>query len=294
MIKSRCSNFEHDFLAVRDDLSGQIDQTPANRIGVATSGNHRSANVLLESFKQKMTQQHQIIPGGVGVEPFKGQLLVAEVLQCPVGQFITAAVMITGNNGIGAQILGSPGRFEPVVDLLPLANVGDNDSVRTTAGKVKLMAVIEQTAVQRPSEEVPAATPGAKFDIVPSLFFARRKSAPQSGLGVCGQCLDVFVNFTAADIADLQLFTELEDLLIKKFAVHPEDNRHIWAIFFANQAHDVPDHMLDRSAMVGVLVAAAEDRIDNQSTPVHLQRLETLDSLVCRFDAVSALGIVVV
>jgi hypothetical protein len=24
---------------------------------------------LLESLKQKMTQQHQIIPGGVGVEP---------------------------------------------------------------------------------------------------------------------------------------------------------------------------------------------------------------------------------
>ena len=294
MIKSCCSNLEHDSLTVRNDLSSQIDQAPADRVGVATSGNHRSANVFFESLKQKMTQQHQIIPGGIGVEPFKRQLLVAKVLQCPVGQFITAAVMITGDNGIGAQILGRSGRFEPIIDLLPLADVGDNDSVRPTAGKVKLMAVIEQTAVQRPSEDFPVTASGAKFDILPGLFFTRRKSVPQPIVGVCGQGLDVLVNFTAADIANLQLFAELEDLLIKETAVHPEDNRHIRAIFFANQGHDMPDHLLDRPAMVGVLVAATEDCIDNQSAPVHLQRLETLDLLVRRLDAVSALRIIVV
>jgi hypothetical protein len=54
------------------------------------------------------------------------------------------------------------------------------------------------------------------------------------------------------------------------------------------------DHLLDRPAVVGVLVATTENRIDNQSAPVHLQRLETFDSLVCRFDPVSALGIVIV
>ena len=56
----------------------------------------------------------------------------------------------------------------------------------------------------------------------------------------------------------------------------------------------MPDHLLDRTAIVGVLVAATEDHIDNQSAPVLLQRLETFDSFVCRFDPVSALGIVVV
>ena len=294
MIKSRCSNLQHDFLTVRNDLSGQIDQAPADRVGVATSGNHGSTDVFFESLKQKITQQHQIIPGGIGDEPFKRQLLVAKVIQCPVGQFITAAVMITGDNGISAQILGSPGHFEPMIALLSMADVGDNDSVRPTAGKVKLLAVIEHTAVQRPSKGLPVTTPEAKFNILPSLFIARRKSAPQPVFGVCGQGLDVFVNFTAADIANLQLFAELKDLMIKKTAVHPEDNRHIRAIFFANQGHDMPDHLFDRSAMVGVLIAATEDGIDNQSAQVHLQRLETFDSSVCRFDPVSALRIVVV
>ena len=242
MIKCCCRNLEHDSPTVRNDLSGQVNQAPADRVSITTGRYHRSANVFFEGFKQKMTQQHRIIPGGVGVKHFKGQLLVTEVLQRPVGQFITAAVMITGNNGIGTQILVSVGRFEPLVDLLPLADVGDDDRIRPTAGKVKLLVVIEQPAVQRPSENCPAATPGAKCDILAGLFCVRRTPLPQPIVGVGSQCLDVLVNFTAANVAELQLFTELENLLIKKTAVHPKDTRHIRAILFANDFNDLTNH----------------------------------------------------
>jgi len=56
----------------------------------------------------------------------------------------------------------------------------------------------------------------------------------------------------------------------------------------------MPDHLLGRVTVVGMLVPTAEDRIDDQSPPVQLQMLEFLYFFVGRIDAVVALCIVVV
>ena len=41
-----------------------------------------------------MTDQHHIIPGRVGSKQLEWQLLMAEILQRPVGQFVTAAFIV--------------------------------------------------------------------------------------------------------------------------------------------------------------------------------------------------------
>ena len=41
-------------------------------------------------------------------------------------------------------------------------------------------------------------------------------------------------------------------------------------MLFADSGNHMPDHLLDRVTMIGALVAATKDRIDDQSAPVHL------------------------
>ncbi len=86
------------FSAVKDDLAGNINQSSAYRAGIGAGRQHRGADVFLERLKQKMTHQHHIIPGRVGGKPFEGQLFMAKILDGPIGQFVTAAFVITGHN----------------------------------------------------------------------------------------------------------------------------------------------------------------------------------------------------
>ena len=56
----------------------------------------------------------------------------------------------------------------------------------------------------------------------------------------------------------------------------------------------MPDHFLHRIAMIGMLVTAPENRIDDETPPVHLQGLKTLLLFVGGFNAMPTLGIVIV
>jgi hypothetical protein len=61
--------------------------------------------------------------------------------------------------------------------------------------------------------------------------------------------------------------------MINKTTANPDDNRNVLAIFVADRSHQMPDHLFDRMAVVGMLAPAAKDRIDDLSVPFHLQRL---------------------
>lgn len=78
-----------------DDLAGNIDQSSADCAGIGTDRHDRRTHIFIEGFKQKMTDQHRIIPRGVGIKLFERELFMAKVLQGPVGQFIAATFMIT-------------------------------------------------------------------------------------------------------------------------------------------------------------------------------------------------------
>jgi len=54
-----------------NDLAGNINQPSANRGGVGTDHNHWSTGIFLERFKQKMIDQHHLIPSGIGIKLFK-------------------------------------------------------------------------------------------------------------------------------------------------------------------------------------------------------------------------------
>ena len=97
---------------------------------------------------------------------------MAKVLQGPVGQFIAATFMITGNQSAGRQIISCSDIFEKPVDGLALANVGDDDRIRSAAWQIKLVAIVmHQTAINRPSKTLPVPLPATKLGILPGLLF---------------------------------------------------------------------------------------------------------------------------
>jgi hypothetical protein len=161
--------------------------------------------------------------------------------------------------------------------------------------QIKLFFVIvDQSAVEGTPESIPVTSSAAKLDILPGGFLARLETLPVVVLAAGGHLLDVFIYFAATNIADVNLFTELENLLIEKTAVHANDYRHIGPILSSDLVDHVPDHVLNRLAMVGVLVSTAKNRIDDKAPPVHLQRLEALFPFIGRFYPFTALGVVVV
>lgn len=239
-----------------------------------------------------MTQQHRIVPGRIGIEFLKRQLLVAKVLQSPIGQFITAALMVAGNHAVGLQISLGTGFFKQGVDALALADIGDDYRVGSTSGQVKLIAVIDQPAVNRSSETVPVVTLAAEINIFPAIFPARVIPAP--GFRCAGKSFDAFIQLPTADITDLQLFAELENLLVEKATVHADNDGNILTILPADFGHHMPDHLAYRIAMIGVLVATTENGIHNQATPVHLQWLKALFLFVGGLNPLAAFGVIIV
>jgi hypothetical protein len=241
-----------------------------------------------------MTQQHRIIPGSIGIESLERKLFTAEVLQRPVSQFVTTSFMLAGDNCICLQILVGTGLCKHFVDLMPLSDIGNDQRIGAKPGQIKLVAVVEQSAVNRSPEVFPIATFAAKLNILPIIFFATSILSPKLILTTTGKLLDVFVHLATAYIADVEFLAEHEDFLVEKATVNANDDGNIVTILFADFGNHMTDHLLYRVTVVGVLVPASKCRIDNQSTPVHLQWLKALFLFICRLNPMATFGIIVV
>ncbi len=54
------------------------------------------------------------------------------------------------------------------------------------------------------------------------------------------------------------------------------------------------NHLLYGRTVIGMLVSAAKDRIDNETAPVHLKRLKAFFLLIGRLDTMAMKGVVIV
>ena len=278
-----------------NDLAGNIDQPSAHRRGIGIDPNHWGTDIFLERFEQEMTYQHRIIPGSVRRKPLEGQLLMAKILYGPVGQFVAAAFVITGDQPVGRQIAKLSGVFKKPVNRLTLPDVGNDDRVRSATRQVKLVvAIMHQPTIDGPSKALPVALPATELGILPGFLFRGFKSFPPVIIPVDGYLLDVLVHLAAAHIADMKGFTQVENLLVEKAAVHANDDGYIPTVLAFDFHHHVPDHVQHAVAVIGMLVPATEYRIDNEVAPVHLQGLESLFLFVGGLDTVSAIRIVVI
>ena len=280
---------------MEDNFSGNINQPSTHRAGIRANRYNWGTDIFLERFKQEMTHQHHIIPGCVGGKPFEGQLFMAKILYCPVGQFVTAAFVIAGDKPVGRQISKRSGVFKKPVNRLTLPDVGDDDRVRSATRQIKLIAVImHQTTIDGPPKTLPVPLSTAKLGILPGFLFCKLKSFPPVFIPIGGYLFDVLVHLAATHIADVKGLTQIENLLVEKPAVHTNDNRYIPTVIAFDFDYHMPNHIQHAVTVIGMLVPATEYRIDNVTAPVHLQGLESLFLFVGRFDALSAQRIVVI
>ena len=242
-----------------------------------------------------MTDQHRIIPCGVGREPLERQLFMTEILQGAVGQFVAAAFMITGDQPVGRQIVKRSDVFEKPVDRLALPDVGDDDRIRSATWQIKLVVIVmHQPTIDCPSKTLPVPLSATELGILPGLLFRGFKSFPSVVIPVGGNLLDVFVHLATADIADLKGFTQIENLLVEKATVHANDDRHVPTIVSFDFDDHVSDHIQHAVAMIGMFVSTAEHGIHDETAPVHLEGLESLFLFVGGFNAMPLQGIIII
>lgn len=277
-----------------DDFASDVYQPPSNRPRIRANRTDRSSDVLFERLQQKMTDQHRIIPGGIGIQPLEGQLLVAKILQSAVGQLVTTAIMVAGNNTICFQIILSPGPFEHHIDGLSLADIGGDNRIGTATGQIELTAIMDEPTEKDSPEPIPIASSASEFNILPGLFFLGVKLLPALGGVLACHFLDALIHLPATDIADLKRFTERENLLIEKAAVHAHDDGDIPSIVSSDFDNHVSYHLLHAVAVIGVLVLTAKHRIHDKTVPGHLQRLEALLLPIGRLNPLPTQGIVIV
>ena len=252
-LKTCLGYFQDRFPTMGDNFSGNVNQSSAHRAGIGTDSNDRRTDIFLKGFKQKMTDQHRIIPRGVGIKLFERELFMAKILQSPVGQFITSTFMIKGNQSTGRHIISCSGIFKKPVDSLALANVGDNDRIWSATWQIKLVAIVmHQTAINRPSKTLPVPLPATKFGILPGLLFRGFKSFPSVFIPVGGNRLDIFIHLATAGITDLKGFTKVENLLVEKTTVHANDDRHVPTIVSFDFDDHVSDHIQHAVTMIGM------------------------------------------
>ena len=82
-LKTCFGYFQDRFSTMGDNLSGNVNQSSAHCAGIGTDRHDRRTHIFLEGFKQKMTDQHRIIPRGVGIKLFERELFMAKVPSRP-------------------------------------------------------------------------------------------------------------------------------------------------------------------------------------------------------------------
>ena len=278
---------------MRDYLTRNIDKLSPDGVGICADGNDRAHCIFLKRFEEKMADQHSIIPRGIRSKLLEGQLLVSEILQSPVCQFIAASFVIAGKDSIRTQVVGISRLPKHLVNSAAKAKIRDDDRVRTGSGKIKLPIFICQSAVQCPSESLPVPSFAAELRILPDILFLRRSKTLPACCSLA-QLDNVLIQLTATDVADMEFFADFEDFLVKKTAVDPYNNRHVASVRFSDLVNHMADHFLDRVAMIGMLIPAAKHGIDKVSAPVHLQWLESFLLFVGWLNAVPTISIIVI
>ena len=109
-----------------------------------------------------------------------------------------------------------------------------------------------------------------------------------------GYLANVFVEASTDEVEQARLLDGLEELLVEEAAVHAHDDRRLLAQCVVDQANRPPDHLLGHRAVIAVLLAAPEARVDEVGAPGELEGLEAPDPFVGVADAFAPGGLIVV
>ena len=89
---------DDDLVACSDDFARDVDESPANCIGVAGHWNHVVEDVLLEGLEQEEGEKHGVVERLVLCEPFEWKRFEAEVFEGAVRELFGSPLMVSFDN----------------------------------------------------------------------------------------------------------------------------------------------------------------------------------------------------
>ena len=185
-----------------------------------------------------------------------------------------------------------PSRRGRALRSLSHSQIGVKDGQRPHVIQQPLPACCHRPAQKGPAKRLPGTPTVAQFQIIPDRVVPILP--PLTGLRLLRQGLQFFIDAAAADIADLQLFKALKQILVKKAGVHPHDNGHFLAVMLADEPDDMLDHFHGGIPMVAVFAAAPEHGVDDQAFPGQLQGLKAVHLFIRRLDPMPLLGLIII
>lgn len=287
------SHFEDDLTRMPHNFGGDVDNLTAQGGGVGFQGHHLLTDILFEALQEKKGYQHGVVQSRIGTKPQKGQLFKAEILEGAMYQFIGTPAMSHGNDLFGLTGLLPADGGQLRINDASHSQVGVVNGQGAGKGQQPLWAGYHWPTQDGPPEGIPAAPSVTAIQIFPGLL-AILIPAPLNVRGPFGQLLDILINLATANDPEAQIMKCLQELLVKKAGIHPDDDGNSLAIVLADKLDDMADHLQGGIPMVAMLAATQKHRIDDEASPSQLQGLKTLHLLVSRFDAMALLGFIVI
>lgn len=199
------------------------------------------------------------------------------------------------NDRLGLGHMLQAGGVEELVHGPSHAQIGVYERPRPTAWQEKLLFFQERTPENGSPELFPGGPTVTKFQEFPDVFFGFAEVVLVGGFwGVLHKGFDVVHEPSAADVADPEGFSQVEELLVGKSGIQADEDRNVLAVPGADHMHDVLDHFDGVVGMVGMGVSAAKNRVNDEPVPGHLERRKPEDFLVGGLDPFAFKGVVIV
>jgi len=285
--------FEDDFPGGPYYLCCHIDHPTAQGGWIGLDGDNLTTDILFETLVEEEGDEERVVEGGIGSETLEGERLGAKVLECPVDKLISASTMSRWDDRLGIEDMPVAGIPELTIDLKAHAEIGVKDTHGPHELEQHLTIGIQRATEDGPAKLLPTLTPAAKLKEVPDLLPAPVPAPMESFTGLNVEP-DILVDLSAADVADPETFKNLEELLVKKTRIHPDEDRYFFSQGLADLAHHVANHLFNRIAMVAMFLSSPENGIDKEPTPRHLKRLESFHLLVGRLHSVALIRFIIV
>lgn len=278
---------------MRYNLSRKIDELAPERGRISTDRDHFATDVLFKGFIKEKGNKHGVIEGRVLAESLKRKLFKSKILEGPMDQFIPTALMVPGNDCLRLHEPLAPAGTKAVGNDGVNTQIGINHRIGTLKIEDKLAVFIKRPAIKSPSESFPASTPVPHLHVFPYLNLILM-ATPEAPIGVFYIGLDIIVELTAADVAHVDFFQIIKELLIEIARIHPDDDRNIRPISLSDRRDHTTHHLAGLLRVIAVAIPGAKNGIYDKARPCHLNRLISFDFFISRLHPLALEGFIVI
>jgi hypothetical protein len=274
-----------------DNFCRNVKKFASDSSGIAFQRNNRGKNVFFKAFKEKKCGKHHVIKGGVRSKSPERHLFKSEIFQRPEYEFCRAASVIQSDN---FRRIREPAQlFRQICRSSAGRDICHKQRIRSVKGKHHLPVLIQRLAENDPAEYFPYAVFETELGEPPCLLFLiqfgkiffRQRFQDIS---------DSFRNTGAENVKYSELFKRCEIFLTEEAAVAGQYDNSVFSVFPADEICNLCDDLYYGLSVIAAAPAAPENGINDKPPPCYPKRLKSFRIFICRTDALTIFGLVIV